>query len=79
MNIQFYNYEKDETEVIVEQDGMSKSSLNLTVQNDDGGESISIYMSEDEIQDFINKVQRALNNYSRNYGSRSSVDFSKQA
>lgn len=70
MNIAFYNYDKDETEITVEQDDMSKSSLNLSVQNDDGTESISIYMSEDEIQDFINKAQKSLDSYKKKYRRR---------
>ena len=46
------------------QDTLSSSTLHVSIENnysEDREESINIYMSEDEIQYFINKLQSSLN------------------
>jgi hypothetical protein len=62
MNVEFCNYDSEETSVYVGQDTMSKGTTHIAIENDDGGEGIKIYMSDDEVQDFINKLQKSLNN-----------------
>lgn len=57
MVIEFYDYD-DETNVGVAQDTMTKSTTHIEIEN--SNDLIKLYMSEDEIQEFINKLQKSL-------------------
>lgn len=57
MVIEFYDYD-DETDVEVAQDTMTKSTTHIAIEN--SNDLIKLYMSDDEVQEFINKLQKSL-------------------
>jgi hypothetical protein len=61
MNVIYNSYSPNETDVCVGQDTMSKGTTHIAIENSGGDDGIYIYMSDDEIQDFIIKLQISLN------------------
>lgn len=61
MDVVFHKYDK-ETEVVVEDDDIS-GGTHLLIQNNKGEDSIKIYMSIEEIEGFIKKVDKSVDGY----------------
>ncbi|MGG0667816.1 hypothetical protein ABE073_04720 [Lederbergia citrisecunda] len=63
MNLEFYEYDDKETDVYVARQTLSDSTFHIGIENYDSGDAIRIYMTPEDAQQFIHKLQKSLDEW----------------